>query len=966
MPAAERRDGDLAVTETVSERDSQRLERAPLHHRVRDEMESRIAASLFSKADVRRIARFAVEDFIGAGAMGSVYLAHDPTLARRVALKLLHAGLAREDDDGEHARLLREAHALARLSHPNVVQVHEVGTHDGRVFLAMEYVDGHSLRDWQNAWRRNWREIVRTYCQAAAGLAAAHDAGVVHRDFKPSNVIVGADGRVRVADFGLARAGGTRSTPSVDDGPNESSSPSALDESLTRSGTILGTPAYMAPEQLAGASVEPAADQWSFCVALWEALYSVRPFEIGEIRRGIGATRPRPGRARGPRSVRAALTRGLSENVGGRWPSMRQLHDRLLALCGPRRGWQVASVAAVSALTALLASPDTTVDPCPLRADEIAPHWDNTRRAELLRALGQLGTGIAPRAVQRAVEDLDRYRLRWLNARSGACRAALGDEDDTARLRSAAKESCLARGLLRLNTAARLLQEADLATFAHSDELVDSLGDPATCLEVDFATLPRADAERLATLESAEVEFVARGVLPEAARALVAPSSPLWAEASPRLRAAALRVRGRTRVLEGDPEGGARDLLDGVNAAEAGRLDRMAATLWLQLVETACNQLVSLERAEAWLERARAAVERVGSPGDLALQHDRMSALVAREQGDWPRAKVHLTRAMSHARPSPATAGLLELQLAEVTARMGDQSAAAETMERVLRNWIRDLGPSHPLIADAHIYLGRLTRDMGELGRSAQHFEAAVEIRETAYGESSARVSTPLVGLADVTLRRGDPDSAKRMAARAAELQAGLPPHHVERGGALALLGAIAQTQEAHSDAAAAFMALAEEWREGPRAANRPLALNNAAWSLLQLGRTGEARGLYASLRSETPRDDDLHVVALAGLGRADHLVGELEAASVELEAALVGATELERRAGPNENPELRAEISWHLAETLDALDREPRRRCDLVATAMSRYERWPERTQARAALERLQRRCITKKEPSR
>src|SRR5690349_17448959 len=192
------------------------------------------------------VGRFVVLQRLGEGGMGVVYTAYDPELDRKVAIKLLKSA-----EEG-HARLLREAQAMARLQHPNVIAVHDVGTLPGnRVFVAMELVAGATLRGWLKAAPRAWREVIAIMRQAGVGLAAAHDAGLVHRDFKPDNVLVGDDGRVRVMDFGLARLGAADpelSSGSHDTGP--------LSTPLTMAGTVVGTPAYMAPELFKGTSAE--------------------------------------------------------------------------------------------------------------------------------------------------------------------------------------------------------------------------------------------------------------------------------------------------------------------------------------------------------------------------------------------------------------------------------------------------------------------------------------------------------------------------------------------------------------------------------------------------------------------------------------------------------------------------------------------------------------------------------------
>ncbi|MEZ4448068.1 MAG: serine/threonine-protein kinase [Nannocystaceae bacterium] len=241
---------------------------------------------------------------LGEGGMGVVYAAYHEVLDRTVALKLVH-----DHGDGGtagRAQMLREAQALARLSHPNVVQVHEVGEHLGQIFLVMEYIEGPTLDAWQTAPGRGLAEILGAYHQAAIGLQAAHAVGLVHRDFKPSNAIVGVDGRVRVVDFGLARARA----------PTLPRARAAVGVDETVAGTILGTPAYMSPEQFAGLPVDARSDIFSLCVALWEAIHGVRPFAgetVDEVREGVlrGERRPPTAGARIPARLQSLMERGL-------------------------------------------------------------------------------------------------------------------------------------------------------------------------------------------------------------------------------------------------------------------------------------------------------------------------------------------------------------------------------------------------------------------------------------------------------------------------------------------------------------------------------------------------------------------------------------------------------------------------------------------------------------------------------
>ncbi|MCY1010476.1 protein kinase [Nannocystis pusilla] len=278
-----------------------------------------------------RIGHFTVLHEIAKGGMGVVYAAHDEQLGRKVAIKLLRAqgDLAGQADE----RMIREARAMARLSHPNVVQVHEVGAFEGKTFVAMEYIEGQTLRKWLKTGPHAWPDVLDVFRQAGQGLAAAHRAGVVHRDFKPENVVVSKDQRVKVLDFGLARwkaeevqVEGEEVEISLDEHPSESDDGPCL----TRPGFLLGTPAYMSPEQFEGNPADTRSDQFGFCVALYEALYGRRPFpgsNFAKLARAITKESPLPPPADVdvPKWVHAVVLRGLSRDPSQRFPSMDAL-----------------------------------------------------------------------------------------------------------------------------------------------------------------------------------------------------------------------------------------------------------------------------------------------------------------------------------------------------------------------------------------------------------------------------------------------------------------------------------------------------------------------------------------------------------------------------------------------------------------------------------------------------------------
>ncbi|MCB9754594.1 MAG: serine/threonine protein kinase [Myxococcales bacterium] len=333
-----------------------------------------------------RVDRFTLLRKLGAGGMGVVYEAHDPSLDRKVALKLMLG-----DHEGARARLLREAQAMARLAHPNVAAVHEVGSVGEAVFIAMELIDGQTLGEWL-ADARGWPERLRALIAAGEGLAAAHRAGLVHRDFKPGNVMVGADGRPRVLDFGIVRSAPApdqqhdQNDISEDIAPRERDAPGSLNSPLTRVGAIIGTPAYMAPEQLEGADVDARGDQFSYCVCAYEALYGARPHEASTLVALLEATRAGPrAPARGPVPARVfkILARGLDPDPARRWPSMRALLDALreplerfgdpeLDVSVGRRQRTALLIAMTVVLIGIVALLEGNSDPATMLADPVA------------------------------------------------------------------------------------------------------------------------------------------------------------------------------------------------------------------------------------------------------------------------------------------------------------------------------------------------------------------------------------------------------------------------------------------------------------------------------------------------------------------------------------------------------------------------------------------------------------------
>ncbi len=320
----------------------------------RDKLTESQAGKLPALSIGDRVGRYLVLSTLGAGGMGMVFAAYDPQLDRKIALKVLRTNLGANTADARK-RLKREAQAIARLNHPNVVGVYDVGTTTSGedVYIAMEFVEGDTLTTWLKRYPRTWREILEVFAQAGRGLMAAHSVGLLHRDFKPDNVLVGSDGRVRVTDFGLAR-----SLFGIDDsnrGPVTDGEPGKLIQvDLTATGTVLGTPRYMPPEQLQGPNIDARSDQFSFCVALYEALYNVHPLtgatSVAMLEHGTPAETP-PADTRVPAKVGRAVMRGLAKDRSQRFAVMAEL---MTELAPPEPRPRMRFAAAVALMTLVL------------------------------------------------------------------------------------------------------------------------------------------------------------------------------------------------------------------------------------------------------------------------------------------------------------------------------------------------------------------------------------------------------------------------------------------------------------------------------------------------------------------------------------------------------------------------------------------------------------------------------------
>ncbi|HXU00296.1 MAG TPA: serine/threonine-protein kinase [Polyangia bacterium] len=465
-----------------------------------------------------RMDRYQVLNLVGQGGMGEVYAAYHPDLDRRVALKVVRES---SDDSAERRpRLLREARAIARLSHPNVVTVYDAGTFDDRVFIAMEFVEGETVDVWLRAQQRSWREILDVFLASGRGLAAAHAAGVVHRDFKPQNVMIGRDGTVRVMDFGLARL--AESTESVTDSADAlPSQPTAT--TVTKTGTLVGTPAYMAPEQFRREPLDARADQFSFCVALHEALYGVRP-TLAHLQQAAATSAtsdskdagpPRP--ANVPAWLKALVSRGLQERREQRFASMDELIRGLARGRGAPRRRAIGAGATVAVILIALGGWRVARGDhirCVVPAGRLAAAWssrdDDVRRQAIHRAFTASGHPTADATWRRLTQLLDDYVARWSATYVETCEAThLHGEQSSEALDL--RMSCLRENLDEVRALTEVLLQADSTAVTRATSAASSLTPINRCSDLavlrSVVPLPR-DPKVLEAVQELKAEVM--------------------------------------------------------------------------------------------------------------------------------------------------------------------------------------------------------------------------------------------------------------------------------------------------------------------------------------------------------------------------------------------------------------------------------------------------------------------------
>jgi tRNA A-37 threonylcarbamoyl transferase component Bud32 len=839
-----------------------------------ERISSSIRQKLFGLGMPLHIGPYRVLARLGSGGMGEVYECEDERLHRKVAVKLVQgSGSAREQE-----RLLREAQAMAKLEHPHVVMVFEVGQHRGRTFIAMQCIEGQTLAKWLRVGQPR-RAVVERFLAAGRGLAAAHRVGLVHRDFKPDNVLLGDDGSVKVADFGLALT------------ERQAASANAKN-SATPNDSVAGTHRYMPAEQLLGEAVDARSDQFAFCSALYEGLWGDLPF--------INTERDNPLAPSYSHGLWPLVRRGLARNPSERWPSMEALLAELERVPKRRRRIAWMAVGAVAGLCLGVVALESREDACEAVALDLAGVWDATRRAELEQHLATLEASHVDDSTERVLEDLDVWSASWLAEREQVCR----DHEDLVGDRAAifSRESCLDDQRYQVVQIVETLVRADSQTLAMGVVMVDELPAPSSCadssfspivppppalaLRIDWVRSEIARAHRLRRLGQLEQAHELARAADAVARTL--DYGPLQAEARAEL--------AKAEDEAGAPERSAAFYDEAIDLAEIHHHDQLSPQLWIERAELSLFDLRDLEQGELSLHRAEVTQERLGPPS-LATQA-RLAFGRARvaELRDGPRA---------------AEAGYREALRLAREIESGDMPVYSNNLARVVESSDEALALRREAVAFAQVHWGarhprtaRPTFDLGvalvaaDLG-GEDELTAAVAIWTETHGQAHRNLGKAHFWLAWVAIQADALDVAEAHARTLADIQAEvLPERDPDRGEPEQLLATIEGLRGNHELALAHALA-ARDWFELASPSDPgALSMGRAAVDhLLALGRLDDAANELDRMLEHIGDDPQQELetrVSLAELALRRH---RLDEADLQLQAIEALDLDLRERA---------------------------------------------------------------------
>jgi eukaryotic-like serine/threonine-protein kinase len=774
------------------------------------------------------VGRYRILERIGEGAMGLVYAAYDAELDRKIALKLVRPFGGDDAASARRARLVREGKAMARIAHPNVITVYDAGTRGGDVFIAMELVEGLTLRAWLAAKPRPFRQILDVFLQAGRGLAAAHAAGLVHRDFKPDNVLVRNDGRALVTDFGLVRgeadeqsgSGAAAATPAA------AVASVVTSNDLTEAGVILGTPAYMSPEQHRGEVADERSDQFAFCTALYEALYHGRPFrpqaeleltslEALALEVVSGRIQPEPAGTDVPPWVRRALVRGLAAAPGDRWPSMTELLTALSADPAARRkrhwfvGLGAAALLGLVALAVLGLRPGAAgASVCDDGSARLAGMWDDARRQALHAAFVATGQPFAEDAWRATRADLDRWTgafTAMVRENCAASRVRHEQSDELYDLRAA----CLARRRDEARELLGVLAQVDRATLHRAFAVADGLPELEAC--ADAAALrtvspPPRDPAARAAIEQARTQVAQANALRLAGRYQEGLAVARVArQQADRLGYAPLQAEAAFTTAELESDSGDSKTAVGTYAvaaqlaaqahADATLIDVLARQSFVYAL-----RLGDREHAVAAADAAQLIMLRVGA--DDARRAGLLNARIriANLQGRYDEglALAQLMMELNLRAHGPGHRSVVrslrviglelhqKLLLPQAEAAFSRALVAIEAM----------LGPNHPEVSAVLHELGGVERESGKFAEARPHIERSLDIRRRTLGPDHVEVAVTLTGLASLDLDTENFAAAAQHAREALEIEErALGPLHPNLSFALLVLGEVERKQ---------------------------------------------------------------------------------------------------------------------------------------------------------------------------
>lgn len=857
-----------------------------------------------------RLGRYTLLDRIGRGGFGVVYRALDPVLGREVATKLLRS---RKGADGlrDADALIHEARMTAQLQHPHVVRIFDVGRIDGDasaygadVFIVMELLDGQPLNRWLRHETREPREIVEVFLQAADGLAAAHQHGIVHCDVKPANVFVTHDGQVKVLDFGLSRHTSRRTRTTTQ-----------TERPVLESGAhrlVVGTKLYMAPEAHEGGDLDAAADQYSFALGLIEALAGEIPFSrkgrgtlVGEKLVGVSAAWLK---AHGvARDLGAILMRATSPDPTHRYPGMDSLATELRAWLSPRSLWRwgaVAGLAAVAVGVGVSASRDPT--PCELQPDAASNLWGQSRSAVAARWPQGDPTG----GRERFAAEIDTFVEQWTESARAVCdleeRPAVGLEQ---------AQTCLRERLGRLDAVLTTVEAADDRVLLRIPELVTQFVPPSYCLDPKRAhELPptpnsaqdQEDVAEVRDLLSRARANYAAGTFAEGLRlakqGLIAANGVGFEPA----QAEAMYEVGVLTVASGDVVGGAEYIEHAYLKAESRKQDRLAAAAAVRLVSIHGRHLMQDERARSWARRSSVALERLADNTKFRAALEYNLGLLEHAGGSLDLAKDHFQRALSlyEENGDERDARTCRMSLGVIEEMKGESETALELFREAYSGARTSLGLHHPDTATALTTVAGAQSSLGQLQVARENFETALGVFEQTFGRDHDTVASTLINVGTVEFELAHYDKALEHHERALEIyETLLPKGHPRTATAVeniaaahGRMGAYEKAREGHAralemrrlhlDPSSPILAHTH--------ANLGLALANlgrhdesqaefeAAWGILRVATTNADRAGVLFLRAKArklagvrPLDDLRRAIAGFEEGRAQVQLAE-------------------------------------------------------------------------------------------